>query len=172
MADLIHNSLSKFRDTILTAVALLEFELRDSMTKGSSDLLTTISTSVLNIEKKLNTNESVEIMDIKPPINSNNIIISRNTSPSLVSALTSNNIPFIDLNNDLEEEEEQEDEEEEEEEEEKEEEEEEEEEEEGVEVEDFDYKGTTYQRDNDGTVYLDGEEIGYWNGKAIKARKI
>ena len=32
MADPIHNSLSKFRDTVLTAVACLEFELRDATT--------------------------------------------------------------------------------------------------------------------------------------------
>ena len=39
--------------------------------------------------------------------------------------------------------------------------------EEAVEVEEFEYKGKTYQRDNDGIVYLDGEEIGTWNGTRI-----
>ena len=41
------------------------------------------------------------------------------------------------------------------------------EEEEGIEVEEFTYKGTVYQRDEDGNVYLDGDEIGHWNGKKI-----
>jgi len=42
-----------------------------------------------------------------------------------------------------------------------------EEEEEGIEVEEFEYKGITYQRDDDNNVYLDGEQIGTWNGKRI-----
>lgn len=46
---------------------------------------------------------------------------------------------------------------------------EEEEEEEGIVVEDFVYKGRTYQRDEEGNVYLDGEQIGTWNGKRIVA---
>ena len=65
------------------------------------------------------------------------------------------------------EEEEQEEEEQEEEEQEEEEQEEEAEEEEAIEVEEFTYKGTVYQRDSENTVYLDGEEIGTWNGKKI-----
>ncbi len=44
---------------------------------------------------------------------------------------------------------------------------EEEEEEEEVIVEDFVYKGTTYQRDEQNNVYFDGEPIGTWNGKKI-----
>jgi hypothetical protein len=51
--------------------------------------------------------------------------------------------------------------------EEEEEQEEEEEEEEGIEVEEFLYKGKTYARDTDNNVYLDGEQIGTWNGKKI-----
>jgi hypothetical protein len=47
------------------------------------------------------------------------------------------------------------------------EEEEEEEEEEAIEVEDFLYKGKTYQRDSDNNVYEDGEQVGTWNGKKI-----
>ena len=47
--------------------------------------------------------------------------------------------------------------------------EEEEEEEEAVEVEDFEYKGKTYQRDADNNVYYDGELVGTWNGKRIVA---
>ena len=85
MADSTHNALSKFRDTILTAVALLEFELRDSMSKNSSDILTTISTSVLNIEKKLSTNENAELMEIKPSVGSGNIVVSQVNSPKLMS---------------------------------------------------------------------------------------
>jgi hypothetical protein len=42
-------------------------------------------------------------------------------------------------------------------------------EEEGIVVEDFVYKGKTYQRDEEGNVYLDGEQIGTWNGKRIVA---
>jgi len=158
MADSIHNSLSKFRDTMLTAVALLEFELRDSMTKNSSDLLTSISTSVLNIEKKLSTNERADLMEIKPSVGSGNVVVSRTNSPALASAISGLCPPTIDLDVDSDEEEmddlEVEDSEE---------------ENEGIEVEDFDYRGTTYQRDADGTVYLDGEEVGFWNGKTIKA---
>jgi len=43
----------------------------------------------------------------------------------------------------------------------------EEEEEEAIEVEEFIYKGQTYQRDVDNNVYLDGEQVGTWNGKKI-----
>ena len=39
--------------------------------------------------------------------------------------------------------------------------------EDAVEVEEFDYKGTTYQRDEEGVVYLEGDEVGQWNGKRI-----
>jgi hypothetical protein len=42
-----------------------------------------------------------------------------------------------------------------------------EEEEEAVEVEEFEFKGKTYQRDTENNVYLDGEVIGTWNGKKI-----
>jgi hypothetical protein len=151
MADSIHNALSKFRDTMLTAVALLEFELRDSMTKNGSELLTSISTSVLNIEKKLSTNERAELMEIKPSVGSGNIVVSRTNSPALAAAVANLSPPMIDLDDESELEVESED------------------EEEGIEVEDFEYRGTLYQRDADGTVYLDGEEIGFWNGKSIKA---
>lgn len=41
------------------------------------------------------------------------------------------------------------------------------EEEEAIEVEDFVYKGKTYQRDGNSNVYYDGECIGIWNGKRI-----
>ncbi len=44
-----------------------------------------------------------------------------------------------------------------------------EEEEEAVEVEEFVFKGKTYQRDSDNNVYLDGDHIGTWNGKKIIA---
>jgi hypothetical protein len=47
------------------------------------------------------------------------------------------------------------------------EEEEEEAEEEAIEVEDFVYKGKTYQRDSENNVYYDGEAVGTWNGKRI-----
>jgi hypothetical protein len=42
-------------------------------------------------------------------------------------------------------------------------------EEDAIEVEDFVYKGKTYQRDENNNVYLDGEQIGTWNGKRIVA---
>ena len=154
MSDSVHNALSKFRDTILTAVALLEFELRDSMSKNGSELLNSISSSVLNIEKKLNTNERADLMDIKPSVGSGNIVVSRTNSPALASAIAGLGPPMIDLDNDsdvgISEGEDEE-------------------EEEGIEVEDFEYKGTTYQRDADGNVYLDGEQVGVWTGKTIKA---
>jgi hypothetical protein len=38
-----------------------------------------------------------------------------------------------------------------------------------IEVEDFVYKGKTYQRDENNNVYLDGEQVGTWNGKRIVA---
>jgi hypothetical protein len=41
--------------------------------------------------------------------------------------------------------------------------------EDGIEVEEFEYKGTVYQRDSDNNVYLDGELVGLWTGKIIKA---
>jgi hypothetical protein len=157
MADSTHSALSKFRDTMLTAIALLEFELRDSMSKNGSELLTSISTSVLNIEKKLSTNEQADLMEIKPSVGSRNVVISRTNSPALASAIAALSPPMIDLDDDSEvgisdgEEEEEE------------------EGEEGIEVEDFEYKGTVYQKDAAGTVYLDGEEVGFWNGKTIKA---
>ena len=152
MADSVHNALSKFRDSMLTAVALLEFELRDSMSKNGSELLSSISTSVLNIEKKLSTNESAELMDIKPSVGSGNVVVSRTQSPALTSALASLSPPMIDLDEDSEVEEVEE-----------------EEEEEGIDIEEFEYKGTTYARDDDGNVYLDGEMVGIWTGKSIRA---
>jgi hypothetical protein len=45
----------------------------------------------------------------------------------------------------------------------------EEEEEDAVEVEDFVFKGKTYQIDSEKNIYLDGEHIGVWNGKKIVA---
>ena len=42
-------------------------------------------------------------------------------------------------------------------------------EEEAVEVEEFVFKGKTYQRDSENNVYLDGDHIGTWNGKKIVA---
>jgi hypothetical protein len=44
-----------------------------------------------------------------------------------------------------------------------------EEEEDAVEVEDFVFKGKTYQIDSDKNIYLEGEHIGVWNGKKIVA---
>jgi hypothetical protein len=46
-------------------------------------------------------------------------------------------------------------------------EEEEDEEDNAIEVEEFMYKGKTYQRDTENNVYLDGEHVGTWNGKKI-----
>ena len=42
-------------------------------------------------------------------------------------------------------------------------------EEEAIEVEEFLYKGQTYQRDAENNVYLDGTQVGTWNGKKIIA---
>lgn len=41
------------------------------------------------------------------------------------------------------------------------------EEEEAIEVEEFIFKGQTYARDAENNVYLDGEQVGTWNGKKI-----
>ena len=192
MSDSLHNTLSKFRDTMLSAVANLEFEIRDII-KPVEDkridsvisTLNTITKAVSNIENKLSMDD---ILQIQPQQNSRNIVVSRTATPALSSIVASFNPPnmSIDFHDvevneekkymeeedvEMEEEEEEEEEEVEEEveveEEEEEVEEEVEEEEEEVEVEEFEYKGNTYQRDTEGNVYLDDEVVGLWNGKKI-----
>jgi len=197
MADSLHNTLSKFRDTMLSAVANLEFEIRDII-KPVEDkridsvisTLNTITKAVSNIETKLSMDD---ILHIQPQENSMNVVVSRHVTPALSAAVASFNPPNMNLDarastvaeetedEDMEEEEGEVEEEEEEVEEEEGEVEEEEgeveeevEEEEGeveeeVEVEEFQYRGNTYHRDTDGNVYLDGEVIGLWTGKKIIA---
>jgi hypothetical protein len=210
---------------MLSAVAELEFELRDAVRHpepmremgshhGGHDsqiedivrkmefIETTLKqvlssglgarqTPVVDVQPRVE-----ELLQVEPVANSRNVLISVKNTPALAAAVAAAEPPVFDL--EIEEEDETEEVEEETEEveegeveedaeeaEEAEEEEEEEveveveegeveedaeeveEEEEAVEVEEFEYKGKTYQRDAEGTVYLDGEEIGTWNGKKI-----
>lgn len=191
MADSLHNALSKFRTTMLSAIAHLEFELRDTSPKVDRidtvvNSLQDLTSIVRVLEKKVTDSE---MLNIQPVPNSKNIIVSKGT-PALSAAVASYAPPVMELDessimhdtdkNEVEVEEEMEEEEEveveeeeveveEEMEEEVEEEMEEEEIEEAIEVEDFNYKGLIYQRDLDNNVYLDGEHIGTWNGKKIIA---
>lgn len=216
MADQIHFALSKFRTTMLSAVAELEFELRDavrspepvremhhedqveSLVRKMEFLETTLKqvlssglgarqTPVVDVQPRVE-----ELLQVEPVANSRNVLISVKNTPALAAAVAAAAPPVFDLETEEEEEVEVEEKEEEDEEieeeveEEGEEEEEEEteevegeegeveenaeeaeEEEEAIEVEEFEYKGKTYQRDAEGNVYLDGEEIGTWNGKKI-----
>jgi len=183
---------------MLTAVACLEFELRDSMKSSESDMridtimstLNEVSEAVSNLkpagvdtttflsQNQFTMNQIVEssnILNITPSANTKNVVITKNTTPALTAAVAAFNPPSINLDKPegMEVDEEEGDVEEEEEEEKEEEEEEEEdhdgpqEDEEELEVEEFEYKGVTYQRDSDNNVYLDGEEVGIWNGKKI-----
>lgn len=187
MADSLHNALSKFRTTMLSAIAHLEFELRDTSPKVDRidsvvNSLQDLTSIVRVLEKKVTDSE---MLNIQPVPNSKNIIVSKGT-PALSAAVASYAPPVMELDessimhdtdkNEVEVEEEMEEEVEVEEEMDEEEEEvgveeeiEEEVEEEAIEVEDFNYKGLIYQRDLDNNVYLDGEHIGTWNGKKIIA---
>ena len=279
MADTIHHALSSFRDTMLTAVARLEFELRDAtaatsastaakdvivkaevqdvtvpnmMTKFEKTLqditarmneleikMTTTSTPVSVQSPTLDARLVQELMSIQLPENSRNVLVpSIRSTPALAAAVAAANVPGLTLGGDSESEVEVVEESEEEVEaeaveesegevveeseevsdeesseplkkviikgetyymdddnavyhetedgyeqvgtynpktdsveaieyEEEEEADAEEEEEEAVEVEEFIYKGKTYQRDSENNVYLDGDHIGTWNGKKI-----
>jgi len=211
---------------MLSAVAELEFELRDavrspepvremhredqieSLVRKMEFLETTLKqvlssglgarqTPVVDVQPRVE-----ELLQVEPVANSRNVLISVKNTPALAAAVAAAAPPAFDLETEEEDAEEEEEEVEEEEEEveveeeeveeeatedvevEEEEEEEEieveegegeveedaeeaEEEEEAIEVEEFEYKGKTYQRDAEGNVYLDGEEIGTWNGKKI-----
>lgn len=270
MADNIHNTLAAFRDTMLTAIARLEFQLRDSMTGRDlyerSTVLSEIhcpdmskyETTLHELLKRIDGLEQRvsesrvlerEFMEIRPALNTRNILVpSVRSTPALAAAVAAASAlpPDLDLHSETSSETEEEEEvveeaveqveeeaveqvEEEAVEEEVAEEgevvseeaaeeesesepelkpitikkvqyyidsennlysetedgyeqvgvydpatktinpvEDEEEESEGaVEVEDFVYKGKTYQRDADNNVYLDGEQVGTWNGKKI-----
>ncbi len=275
MADTIHRSLSAFRDTMLTAVARLEFELRDAVAASAAKTVydipiksevqdVTVSNTLAKFEKTLqditgrmhelevkvsatSTPLSVqsptldskvvqELMAIQLPEHSRNLLVpSIRSTPALAAAVAAANVPGLMLTEEESEVEEVVVEESEEEiviEEEEEgevveeseevddddsseplkkvvikgqtyymdednavyhetedgyeqvgtynpktdsveviadEAEEAEEEEEAVEVEEFVFKGKTYQRDSDNNVYLDGDHIGTWNGKKIVA---
>jgi len=219
MADSLHNNLVQFRDTMLSAVARLEFEVRDARSVYTPAPFGNVTTTwnntlqgqVNDIQNTLNIilnrldalehknvpdttyTDVQEILEMKAPENSRDIIIhSPHCTPALSAAVASANPPEISLES--EEEEESEDDE----------------lkpikvkgvlyyldssntaytetedgyeevgkydpvknvvevdEEEAVEVEDFLYKGNMYQRDSDNNVYLDGEIVGTWNGKRI-----
>lgn len=262
MADNIHTTLAAFRDTVLTAIARLEFQLRDSMTGRDLYERSTILSEIhgpdmskheANIQELFKRIDSLErriveqqrepilereFMDIRPAVNTRNILVpSVRSTPALAAAVAAASTPpEFELNSETSSESSEETAEEvaeeeiaEEEVEEKavvveeasveeaavEEEEAEEEpelkpitikkvqyyidsennlysetedgyeqvgvydpetktikpveesEDEGVEVEDFEYKGKTYQRDAENNVYLDGEQVGTWNGKKI-----
>ncbi len=212
MADQLHFALSKFRNTMLSAVAELEFELRDQVRPTTSyptplhvshepqleemarkiEFLEATLKQVLgaNVTPRVEVQPRVEeLLTVEPVANSRNVLISVRNTPALAAAVAAMP-PELDLETEEEEDAEEVVEEEEEEasadeeeevevveeeeasadeEEEVEvvEEEAEEDDEEAIEVEEFEYKGKTYQRDAEGTVYLDGEEIGTWNGKKI-----
>jgi len=177
MADHLHNALASFRNTMLTAVATLEFQIRDmpqTVNNTSMEkLVESLTQKIQDLENKISIN--FDILNIQPPFQNKNIIVSRNNTPALSSTIASFYPTDLELDKEDEEQEEEEIEVEEVEEEEEveveevevEEEEEEEQEEQEIQVEEFVYKGTTYHRDSEGTVYLDGEEVGIWNGKKI-----
>jgi hypothetical protein len=276
MADNIHTTLAAFRDTVLTAIARLEFQLRDSMTGRDLYERSTILSDIhgpdmskhdANIQELFKRIDSLErriveqqrepilereFMDIRPALNTRNVLVpSVRSTPALAAAVAAASTPpELELNSEtsseaseetaeevaeeesveeavveevveeseeeasvektvVEEESVKEAEKSEEEAEEPEltpirikkvqyyidsennlysetedgyeqvgvydpetktikpMEEEAESEDEGVEVEDFEYKGKTYQRDTENNVYLDGEQIGTWNGKKI-----
>lgn len=268
MADNIHTTLAAFRDTVLTAIARLEFQLRDSMTGRDLYERSTILSEIhgpdmskheANIQELFKRIDSLErriveqqrepilereFMDIRPSVNTRNILVpSVRSTPALAAAVAAASAapPEFELNSETSsesseeadevaseeeeavaeeasveeaavEEKNAEEEVEEEAQEEAEEEpelrpitikkvqyyidsennlysetedgyeqvgvydpetktikpiEEDETEDQGVEVEDFEYKGKTYQRDAENNVYLDGEQVGTWNGKKI-----
>ncbi len=258
MADSIHNALSAFRDTMLTAVARLEFTLRDTIhTNHPYDLhmnhmsyndydsssepqdittqmvLKKLEATVQELAARMNdltvniphssptstvcdppnlpADVVQELMSINFPERTSNILVpSIRSTPALAAAVAAANIPVFKL------EEEEDDEGEVVEEEEEDDdspplkkvvikgvtyymdedhavyhetddgyeqvgiynpktdsvdliEDDDDDEEDAVEVEEFTYKGKTYQRDSDNNVYLDGDHIGMWNGKKIVA---
>ena len=260
MADNIHNTLAAFRDTMLTAIARLEFQLRDSMTGRDlyerSTVLSEIHVPdmskyestlqelfkrINNLEQRVSESQVLEreFMEIRPALNTRNILVpSVRSTPALAAAVAAASAlpPDLELNSETSSESEEETTTEEETTDEEVAEEvvaeevviegsdcskestinteepelkpirikrvqyyidsennlysetedgyeqvgvydpetktikpvEEVEESEGaVEVEDFVYKGTTYQRDAENNVYLDGEQVGTWNGKKI-----
>ena len=271
MADNIHNTLAAFRDTMLTAIARLEFQLRDSMTGRDLYERSTVLSEIHGpdmskyeatlqelfkridgLEQRVSESQVLEreFMEIRPALNTRNILVpSVRSTPALAAAVAAASAlpPDLELNSETSSESEEEEATEEEvtEEEAAEEEEvekdtteeeateeaveegevvseeateeepepelkpikikkvqyyidsdnnlysetedgyeqvgvydpetktikpveEEVDESEGaVEVEDFVYKGTTYQRDAENNVYLDGEQVGAWNGKKI-----
>ena len=216
MADSFHYSLGKFRDTILSAVAQLEFEIRhntqqtryedtrsvssyskqyempvhpepkwdqreeqyETLARKIAFLETTMTQVLAQMHAPVPSTEPIlevenpveELLNVKPSYNTRNIVVSsiKNT-PALAAAVAAAVPPSINLNESELSSIHAEEEEEEVVEEEEEEVVEEEEEEIGIEVEEFEYKGKTYQRDAENNVYLDGEPIGTWNGKRIVA---
>lgn len=125
MADSTHYSLTSFRDSLLTALARLEFELRDgrpsvpsvpSVPQVSSDRLDSIETSLASLQKTVQmlceqTAETKALMSIPPPSQSKNVLVS---TPALSAAVAGLMPSGFDLEpeeeSELEEEEESEDE--------------------------------------------------------------
>lgn len=126
MADHIHNSLAAFRDTMLTAIARLEFQIRDSIASSrdlheSSTILSDIYAPNVNkndaglqeVFKRLDALEhsliagsrktqmfESEFMDIRPPANTRNVLVpSVRSTPALTAAVAAASImpPDLDL---------------------------------------------------------------------------
>lgn len=244
MADQLHNALSQFRDTLLTAVARLEFQLRDGLVQKNTRRTVSLETdSECSIEDRLDELQSQlksvfsriavmegdqhterssiaeEILEIEPLANTKNVVVpSAHATPALAAAVAAMNPPEMNIStgdsaasSEMEVEEEVVEEEVVEEEAEQVVEEETPdlrpvrikgtqyyidsenilytetedsyeavgkwnaatktieplEEEEEIETEEFEYKGRTYQRDDENNVYFDGEKVGTWNGKRI-----
>ena len=97
MADNLHNALSKFRNTMLTAVAVLEFELREAVSVKTDSALETLANTVSILEKKINTIEMSDILNIRPVVNSGNVVVSKCNSPALAAAVASFNMSDDEL---------------------------------------------------------------------------
>jgi hypothetical protein len=98
MADSLHNALSKFRTTMLSAIAHLEFELRDTSPKVDRidsvvNSLQDLTSIVRILEKKVTDSE---MLNIQPVPNSKNIIVSKGT-PALSAAIASYAPPVMEL---------------------------------------------------------------------------
>jgi hypothetical protein len=118
MADNIHTTLAAFRDTVLTAIARLEFQLRDSMTGRDLYERSTILSDIhgpdmskheANIQELFKRIDSLErrileqqrepilereFMDIRPSVNTRNILVpSVRSTPALAAAVAAASTP-------------------------------------------------------------------------------
>jgi hypothetical protein len=118
MADNIHTTLAAFRDTVLTAIARLEFQLRESMTGRDLYERSTILSDIhgpdmskheANIQELFKRIDSLErriveqqrepilereFMDIRPAVNTRNILVpSVRSTPALAAAVAAASTP-------------------------------------------------------------------------------